>query len=134
MHEVYDLPRPEHRGTRDQLGHQDHNVHAAIRFAVLSLALAVSFILIGAVWVSTCNGAADLDTVACGAPQRTMLGLGGPLILLVAGLWAFLRTYRVWKSDGTWWAWQGAGWFLFTAMLFALATGLPAIAGPALNW
>jgi len=70
--------------------------------------------------------------VACGAPQRTALALGAPLILLAGGCWAFLRTYRVWRDRGVWWAWQGAGWFLLMLMLVGLTMGVPPIAGPAL--
>ncbi len=73
-----------------------------------------------------------VDTVACGLPQRTLLAFGGPLILLAAGLWAFLRTYRVWKARGTWWGWHGAGWFLFTLMALMVSMGVAPIAGPML--
>ncbi|HZE16320.1 MAG TPA: hypothetical protein VE197_11745, partial [Mycobacterium sp.] len=75
-------------------------------------------------------GAMAVDTAACGAPQRVLLAFGAPVILLAAGLWAFLRTYRVWRDRGTWWAWQGAGWFLFMLMLLTLTMGAPPIAGP----
>lgn len=102
-----------------------------MRFAALATAAGVGFVVIAAVWVSTC-GAGSADTVACGPPERTMLALGGPLILLFAGIWAFLRTYRVWRDRGTWWGWHSAGWFLLTLMLVALAMGVPPIAGPAL--
>lgn len=54
------------------------------------------------------------------------------MILLGAGLWAFLRTYRVWRDEGTWWGWQGAGWFLLTLMAVTLSMGLGPIAGPVL--
>ncbi|AMC74838.1 transmembrane protein [Mycobacterium tuberculosis] len=57
-------------------------------------------------------------------------GAGGPLILCAAGLWAFLRTYRVWRAEGTWWGWHGAGWFLLTLMVLTLCIGVPPIAGP----
>jgi hypothetical protein len=52
--------------------------------------------------------------------------------LFAAGLWAFLRTYRVWKAGGTWWGWHGAGWFLLTLMVVALGLGVGPIAGPIL--
>ncbi len=106
-------------------------MRAAIRFTVLATAAAVGFIIVAALWVSTCP-ATGVDTVACGAPQRTLLAIGGPLILLAAGLWAFVRTYRVWRSEGTWWGWHGAGWFLLTLMIVAVSMCLPAIAGPVL--
>ena len=106
-------------------------MRAAIRFAVLAAAAGVGFVIIAALWVSTCAGA-SVDTVVCGPPQRALLAFGGPLILLLAGLWAFLRTYRVWRSEGTWWGWHGAGWFLLTLMVVALSMASPPIAGPAL--
>jgi hypothetical protein len=113
------------------LGQDDDEVRAAIRFAVLAAAAGVGFLVLAALWVSSCAGA-SVDTAACGPPQRTLLAFGGPLILLIAGLWAFVRTYRVWRSEGTWWGWHGAGWFLLTLMIVALAMGVPPIAGPVL--
>jgi hypothetical protein len=44
-----------------------------------------------------------------------------PAILLAGGIGAFFKTYRVWKEEGAWPAWQGAGWFLLTLMLVCLA-------------
>jgi hypothetical protein len=107
-------------------------VHAAIRFAVLAAVAGLAFVVVAAVWASTCTGAMAIDTVACGAPQRTILAFGAPVILLAAGCWAFVRTYRIWRDYGTWWAWQGAGWFLLMLMLVTLTMGAPIIAGPAL--
>ncbi|MCV7096373.1 hypothetical protein [Mycobacterium kubicae] len=115
----------------DRLGRADHEVHSAARFAVLTTAAGVAFLVMAALWVSTCPGV-SVDTVACGAPQRTMLAFGAPLILLAGGLWAFLRTYRVWRDDGTWWGWHGAGWFLLTVMVLTVSMGVPPIAGPVL--
>ncbi len=115
----------------DRAGQRDTEVRAAIRFAALATAAGVGFVVMAALWVSTC-GEASTDTVACGPPERALLAFGGPLILLVAGLWAFLRTYQVWRDQGTWWGWHGAGWFLLTLMLVALSMSVPPIAGPAL--
>ncbi|WP_145013615.1 hypothetical protein [Mycobacterium marseillense] len=115
----------------DRLGQEDREVLAAVRFAVTATAAAVGFLLIAAVWVSTCP-TGGVDTVACGAPQRTLLAFGGPAIALAAGIWAFVRTYRVWKARGTWWGWQGAGWFLLTVMALMVAMGVAPIAGPVL--
>jgi hypothetical protein len=125
------IPRQPSRG--DRLGQQDSEVQAAVRFAVVAAAVGVGFVIVAALWVSTCNGAMAVDTAACGAPQRVLLAFGAPAILLAAGSWAFVRTYRVWRDHGTWWAWQGAGWFLFMLMLLTLTMGAPAIAGPALG-
>lgn len=114
----------------DRLGHEDDEVRAAFRFVGVMVAAAVAFLILAAVWVNTCHGA--VDSAACGTPQRTVLALGTPAILLFGGVWAFARTYRVWRRRGTWWGWQGAGWFLLTLMLVALTMGVPAIVGPAL--
>ncbi|WAJ46331.1 hypothetical protein OK015_07640 [Mycobacterium sp. Aquia_216] len=126
------MPKADERSRGDRLGQEDGEVRAAIRFAVLATTAAVGFIVMAALWVSTCPKT-GLDTVACGAPQRILLAVGGPLILLAAGLWAFVRTYRVWRTEGTWWGWHGAGWFLLTLMIVSLSMGVPAIAGPALG-
>jgi hypothetical protein len=125
------MQRADERFHGDRLGQEDGEVHAAIRFAVLGAAAGVGFLIMAALWVSTCPGT-GVDTAACGAPQRTMLAFGGPLILLAAGVWAFLRTYRVWKTEGIWWGWHGAGWFLLTLMVLTLSLGVPPIAGPVL--
>lgn len=125
------MQRASERSPGDHLGHEDRDVHAAIRFAVMAAGAGIGFVILAALWVSTCPGT-SVDTAACGAPQRTLLAFGGPLILFAAALWAFLRTYRVWKAEGTWWGWHGAGWFLLTLMVLTVSLGVPPIAGPVL--
>jgi hypothetical protein len=115
-----------------RVGQQDNQVQAAVRFALLAAVGGVAFLVVAALWASTCKGAMAIDTTACGAPQLTILAFGAPLILTAAGCRAFLRTYRIWRTRGTWWAWQGAGWFLFVLMLVTLTIGAPPIAGPVL--
>ena len=44
-----------------------------------------------------------------------------PAILFAGGVGAFVKTYREWKVQGAWVAWQGAGWFLLTLMLVCLS-------------
>lgn len=44
-----------------------------------------------------------------------------PTIVFVGGVGAFIRTYQVWKAEGTWPIWQGAGWFLLALSLVSLA-------------
>ncbi len=46
-----------------------------------------------------------------------------PLILFIGGVGALIQTYRVWRAEGTWPIWQGAGWFLLALMLLCL--GVP---------
>lgn len=79
-------PRQHSRG--DHLGHEDREVQAAVRFAVLAAAAGIGFLVVAALWVSTCKGAMAVDSVACGAPQRALLAFGAPAILLAAGVWA----------------------------------------------
>jgi hypothetical protein len=123
------MQKTRQRSGGDRLGQEDDEVRAAIRFAVIAAVVGVGFVIMAAAWVSTCGGV-NADTVACGPPERMLLAFGGPLILLAAGLWAFLRTYRVWRDEGTWWGWHGAGWFLLTLMVVTLSMGVPPIAGP----
>lgn len=44
-----------------------------------------------------------------------------PAVLFAGGVGAFVKTYREWKAQGPWVAWQGAGWFLLTLMLVCLS-------------
>jgi hypothetical protein len=120
---------PVRGGRGDQ---RDDDVRSAVKFAAALAVAGFVFLMVAGLWVGTCGAAADIDTVACGRPQRMLLGLGAPLILLFGGVWAFYRTYQVWRRSGTWWAWQGAGWFLMTLMMLALTQGFPPLAGPAI--
>lgn len=125
-----------HFGVRpryDDGGHADQSVAGAVRFAAATAAAGLGFLIVAALWVSTCTESIDVDTAACGVPQRTILGLGAPMILLAGAIWAFVCTYRAWRARNEFWSWQGAGWFLFTVMLVTLAMGFPAVAGPALG-
>jgi hypothetical protein len=114
----------------NDLRQDDANVRAAVRFGLVVAVAGVAFLVAAAVWVGTCDGS-TVDTVACGAPQRTLLAIGAPAILLIGGLRAFVRTYQTWRKHETWWAWQGAGWFLMTLMLLVLTMSMPVLAGPA---
>jgi hypothetical protein len=115
---------------RDGLRHDDAHVREAIRFGLGVAAMSVAFLVVAAVWVSTCNGA-TADTMACGVPQRTLLALGAPAILLAGTLRAFVRTYQRWHNHENWWAWQVAGWLLLTMMLLVVTMSMPPLAGPA---
>jgi hypothetical protein len=91
----------------DKRWHDPAATRAAVRYAVGVIAVAaVAFI-------------------ACLVIDRHSLVLASltPAILLVGGIGAFVKTYRVWRAGGTWPFWQGAGWFLLTLMLVSL--GLP---------
>jgi hypothetical protein len=58
---------------------------------------------------------------AFAAPKSVVVASLVPAILFLGGLGAFVRTYRMWKEQGAWPAWQGAGWFLLILMLVTLA-------------
>jgi hypothetical protein len=114
----------------ERLRNDDVNVRDAVRFGLGVAVAAGVFLVTAAVWVSTCDGA-TADTVACGVPQRALLAVGAPAILLLGGLRAFLRTYQTWRKHETWWAWQGTGWSLLTLMLLVVTMSMPGLAGPA---
>jgi hypothetical protein len=114
----------------NDLRHDDASVREAVRFGVGVALAGIAFLVVAAVWVSTCSGA-TADTAACGVPQRTLLALGAPMILLAGGLRAFVRTYQTWRRQETWWVWQGAGWLLMTLMLLVLTMSMPSLAGAA---
>ncbi|KLO29805.1 membrane protein [Mycolicibacter heraklionensis] len=108
----------------DRLGQEDREVRAAARFAGTIAAVALAFVVIAVLWVGSCDP--QSATAGCGRPYRAVLAAGGPVILAAGGLRAFMRTYRVWRARGTWWGWQGAGWFLMTLMLVVLlVSGVP---------
>ncbi|KUH81245.1 hypothetical protein AU187_00520 [Mycobacterium sp. IS-1556] len=102
----------------------------AVRFAIGVLVAGAVLLFAVAVWISTCQGA-TADSVACGAPQRTLLALAAPAILLAGGLRAFFRSHQAGRRGEMSWAWHAAGWLLLTSMLLVLATSTPAFAGTA---
>lgn len=117
----------------NDLRQDDSEVRSAVRFGLVAAVLGVGFLILAAVLTKGCDGAVA-DSASCGRPQRLMLAFGAPVILFAGGLRAFIRTYQTWKRRQTWWAWQGAGWFLMLLMLFVLTMSLPALAGTALGW
>jgi hypothetical protein len=99
---------------------------AAVRFVGLVVAVAMLVLVLGLLWVSGCkSGTGDEALANCGAVQRNLVGIGSPLILLLGGLGAFVRTYQVWRAGGRWWIWQGSGWFLLVLMLVVLTMTVP---------
>lgn len=112
-------------------GGEDPTVRAAARFAALISIAGVAFLVIAAAWASSCNEAA-VETAACGVPQRVVLALGSPVIFFIGAVTAFVRTYRLYRDDRTWWGWQGAGWFLIMLCFLILLMAGPPIVGPPL--
>lgn len=125
------MSRPPSRG--DRLGQWDEEVRAAIRFAAVVVAIGVAALVLAELSVRSCGEPTAVDTVACGRPQRMLLASAAPAVFLCGGLWAFVRTYRVWRGRGTWWGWHGAGWFLLALMVLSLTMAGPPIISPTLG-
>ncbi|OBI75308.1 hypothetical protein [Mycobacterium sp. E740] len=113
-----------------ELRRVDSGLRDAVRFAIGIGVTGAVFLLAAAVWVSTCQGA-TADSVACGAPQRTLLALAAPAVLCAGGLRALLRAYQTWRRGDMSAAWHGAGWFLVASALLVLTTSMPPITGAA---
>jgi hypothetical protein len=107
--------------------HDDVNPHDAVRFGRAAAGIGAALLIAGAVWMSTCVGA-TADSAACGVPQRILVTLAGPAVLLFAGLRAFARTYQSWKRHENWRAWQCAALTLMALTLLALTLALPMLA------
>lgn len=106
----------------------DHALRDVVR-STLGVAVAGGvFLLLAALWVSTCGGSVA-DPLACGVPQRTLLSLGAPVILLMGAARAFLRTTQQRRRSDVWAAWQASGWFLVVLAVLAVAMSTPALAG-----
>ena len=105
------------------------DVRAVARSTILVALLGGAFLAVAAVWVSTCGGSVA-DALACGAPQRALLALGAPVILLGGALRSFVRAVQHRRHTEARWAWQASGLFLVSLMVLAAATGAPALAGP----
>jgi hypothetical protein len=66
---------------------------------------------------------AGVAFAAAVAWHSLIAGILVPVILFAGGVGALVQTYRVWKAEGVWPIWQGAGWFLLLLMLVCL--GVP---------
>lgn len=85
--------------------HDPETFRSAVTYAVVVIALAAiafaSFALIG--------------------DHSLISAILVPTILFLGGVGAFIRTYQVWRAEGTWPIWHGAGWFLLALSLVCLA-------------
>lgn len=108
----------------------DASVRDAMRFVLGIAATGALALLAAVVWVSTCQGA-TADLVACGPPQRMLLALAAPGVLLAGGVRAFVRALSTSRKGRSSWAWHGASWFLLALMLVVLTTSMPALTATA---
>ncbi len=96
------------QGTTNDVEKRWHDpvaARAAITYVVFVVALAGAALAATAVW------------------RSLLAAVLVPAILLIGGLGALYRTFRVWKAEGVWPIWQAAGWFLMLLFLFCL--GVP---------
>jgi hypothetical protein len=93
-----------------------------LRFSAVIVTAALAVLTFAALWMSTCNGS-TFDSMACGTPQRTLLGLGAPLILSGGGAWALVRSHQAWRRDAAMWPWQAAAAFLLITALLVIDVG-----------
>jgi hypothetical protein len=66
---------------------------------------------------------AGVAFAAAVAWHALIAGILVPVILFSGGVGALVQAYRVWKAEGVWPIWQGAGWFLL--MLTLVCLGVP---------
>lgn len=85
--------------------HDPEQFRAAVKYVGVVIALAGVALAITAVW------------------RYLLAGILVPGIFFFGGIGAFIRTYQVWKAEGVWPIWQGAGWILL--LLFLVCLGVP---------
>jgi hypothetical protein len=80
-----------------------------------------------AVYVGSVIAVAAIAFIVTVVYRSLIAGIMVPAILFVGGIGAFVRTYQVWRAEGVWVIWQGAGWILL--LLFLLCLGVPTSVG-----
>ena len=80
-----------------------------------------------AVYVGSVIAVAAIAYTVTVVYRSLIAGIMVPAILFVGGIGAFVRTYQVWRVEGVWVIWQGAGWILL--LLFLLCLGVPTAVG-----
>jgi hypothetical protein len=85
--------------------HDPPTFHAAVTYVVAVIAVA----------------AVAFAVYAMPGDRSVIAAVLVPVILFAGGVGAFVQTYRVWRAEGTWPIWHGAGWFLFALFLFCLS-------------
>jgi len=80
-----------------------------------------------AVYVGSVIAVAAVAYTVTVVSRSLIAGIMVPAILFVGGVGAFVRTYQVWRAEGVWVIWQGAGWILL--LLFLLCLGVPTAVG-----
>jgi hypothetical protein len=76
------------------------------------------------VYVGCFIGVAAVAFAATAVWHSVIAGFLVPITLFVGGVGALVKAYLVWRADGTWPIWQGAGWILLMLMLLCLGVPL----------
>ena len=114
-HHTRELPR--------DVGMDDAGVRDAVRTGLGFAVAALVFYVLASVWVGTCTGSIA-DAAGCGAPQRAMLMLGAPGILLAGGVLSLARGVRMGRDQA---AWHGTGTVLLGLTVFSVVASLPSL-------
>lgn len=111
------------REVRRGIGFDDVGVREAARTGFGIVVAAIVFYVLATVWVGTCTGSIA-NAAGCGAPQRAMLTLGAPAILLAGGLWSLSRGVRSRRDQPVWFA---TGSALLVLMVLSVVLSLPSL-------
>lgn len=102
---------PPTRELRRGVGVVEPGVRDAVRSGLGFAVAGLLFLFVGDVWIGTCTGSIA-QAAGCGVPQKAVLALGAPVILLVGGVWSFARSHRTRAAGAVRPAWLAAGWSL----------------------
>lgn len=116
------------RDMRRDASFGEADVRDAIRTGLGFAVVGLLFLFVADVWIGTCTGSLT-QAAGCGVPQKAMLALGSPAILLVGGVWSLARSFRAKQGQMAWWAWQGAGWALLALTVLCAVLSLPSLPG-----
>lgn len=93
----------------------------AVRYVVIVLILTAVTAALMVVWAAARSQCLNADSMMCDTTGRLLVSLVPAVVLLLGGVGAFVITIREWRAGHTWPIWQGAGWFLLTAMVAYLS-------------
>jgi hypothetical protein len=111
------------RDTGLDAGLDASGVRAAVRTGLAVAVAALVCYVLASMWVGTCTGSIA-NAAGCGAPQRAMLMMGAPGILLAGGFWTLARGVRSGRDQA---AWHGTAAVLLGLMVFSVVGSLPSL-------
>ncbi|MEV0029819.1 hypothetical protein [Nocardia sp. NPDC050793] len=99
----------------------------AVRYDLAVLGTAALVALVATIWAAGRDECLS-GPLLCDAASGIAVLLVPAVVLLAGGIGAFVVIYLRWRRGRVWPIWQGAGWFLFTAMLVYVSIGGTAMA------